>query len=652
MKKKVISVLATILACFSITSCKDGGIPKGSLALPHFNGVTENGSYDSTYFYRNDLTIFGGDVDVEWVPEDREGGGYFYMYSSGNDGVGMQWEPDESKSVISILRSKDLNDWELCGNVANGFGATIGVDEWIIGQVWAPEVIYNPKDETYYIYVTGMSPSYQDKDGYRDFADTTISAQGKSQYDRFYGAVFMSKNPCGPFELATSERYYGDPAQPNLNGVVITGMTPQIHPKRDCEGLKNDDDYEMEGDKKNTLWGFIDCSPIFAENGDLYLYFTHHMTSYWSGQETWGVKMKDMITPDWDTLTLLAVTDYSTVTYKGDSDPNGHYPRYKLSSYSMEGHKKGDTVYVGDTPLIYGSGTGEGCHMFSHDGRYYLVTTPGGFGGRTYVGVQSVGDSPLGPFERIPGELGYVVGVNETNDYLTGIGHPCYVEKDGEIFSITFAHADPYDGTSAAEDGRIYCFDRISFVENEQFGMLMYGNGPTKSLQPKVISECNNGMKNIAGEATITASNAKNDTIKYLNDGRFVALDYYKSQEFETKGKTTITLTFDTPREIGAIMVYNSYDYDYAFSSVDQIVFSLGETPSWYKDGDLSNVHISNLPFNTDYVNLEQKFMRVGGSALASFNSIKVTEIKITVSQKFKNDSEAIKISDIVVLGR
>ena len=99
-------------------------------------------------------------------------------------------------------------------------------------------------------------------------------------------------------------------------------------------------------------------------------------------------------------------------------------------------------------------------------------------------------------------------------------------------------------------------------------------------------------------------------------------------------------------------MIYNSYDYDYAFSSVDQIVFTLGETPSWYKDGDLSNAHITNLPFNTDYVNLDQKFMRAGGSALASFNTMKVTEIKITVSQKFKGDVDAIKISDIVVLGR
>ena len=79
MNKKFISILAITLACFSIAGCKKDTIPKGSLALPHFNGVTEDGSYDSTYFYRNDLTVFGGDVDVEWVPEDREGGGYFYM---------------------------------------------------------------------------------------------------------------------------------------------------------------------------------------------------------------------------------------------------------------------------------------------------------------------------------------------------------------------------------------------------------------------------------------------------------------------------------------------------------------------------------------------------------------------------------------------
>ena len=39
---------------------------------------------DSSLFYRNDLTVFGGDADVIWVSEEEGGeeyGGYFYMYT-------------------------------------------------------------------------------------------------------------------------------------------------------------------------------------------------------------------------------------------------------------------------------------------------------------------------------------------------------------------------------------------------------------------------------------------------------------------------------------------------------------------------------------------------------------------------------------------
>lgn len=653
MKKQVALCLAIGL-CLSFASCESGQGTSANetTALPHFNGITADGSYDSDYFYRNDLTIFGGDVDVEWVPEGRVGGGYFYMYNSGNDGVGMQWEPDESKSTFSVLRSKDLNDWELCGKVANGFSTTIGADEWIVGQTWAPEVIYNPVDETYYLYGTGMSPTYQDKDGYRDFADKTLSSSGNGQFDRFYGAVFMSKDPAGPFELATSERYYGNAEQPNLNGLVIDGMTPHIHLKRDCPGLKDDDDLYEEGDGANRLFGIIDLNPFFDEKGDLYIYFVRHVTSGYGyqDQQVWGIKMKDMITPDYDTLTWLMSIHGTTITYKGDLDPEGDYPRYKESSYIVSGGENGTNVTVdGETLTLYNSG--EGPHMFYRDGRYYLTKTRGGFGGRKYVATQAIGSSPLGPFENIPYGPGCVVGVNETNDYMTGIGHTAYVEKDGEIFSIAFAHADPYDGGSATNDGRIYCVDRVTFVEDKNYGTLMYGNGPTNSLQPRVVSECAGGMFNIAGEAKITATNADNDTIRYLNDGRFVSLDYYADLEFKANGETTITLEFDSPREIGAIMIYNSFDYDYAFSSVDNVQFSLTETPSWYKKGTLSGVYIKDLPFNTDYVNLTDKFMRCGGSALASFDPIKVNKISIKISKKFRNTEKAIKISDIVVLG-
>ena len=53
---------------------------------------THGEQYDSNIFYRNDLKVFGGDADVIYVSkeEDDEYGGWFYMYTSGNDGVVLQ----------------------------------------------------------------------------------------------------------------------------------------------------------------------------------------------------------------------------------------------------------------------------------------------------------------------------------------------------------------------------------------------------------------------------------------------------------------------------------------------------------------------------------------------------------------------------------
>ena len=217
----------------------------------------------------------------------------------------------------------------------------------------------------------------------------------------------------------------------------------------------------------------------------------------------------------------------------------------------------------------------------------------------------------------------------------------CGIELDNPIIPASGTFGFGYEFADIYDINLLGTFSFKGTTLNPRFG------NPT----PR-IAECNDGMKNIAGDAKITAKNANNDTIKYLNDGRFVALEYYQDQEFESKGETTITLEFDSPREIGAIMIYNSFDYDYAFSSVDLVQFTLAEKPSWYEGDSLKSVHIQNLPFNTDYVNLEDRFMRAGGSALASFDPIKVTKITITISEKFRDTSKAIKVSDIVVLGR
>ena len=60
-------------------------------------------------------------------------------------------QQDFLQKFITCLRSKDLNDWELCGAVDNGFSCWIDKDEWIQTMTWAPEVLRNPTDGKYYI---------------------------------------------------------------------------------------------------------------------------------------------------------------------------------------------------------------------------------------------------------------------------------------------------------------------------------------------------------------------------------------------------------------------------------------------------------------------------------------------------------------------
>lgn len=128
---------------------------------------------------------------------------------------------------------------------------------------------------------------------------------------------------------------------------------------------------------------------------------------------------------------------------------------------------------------------------------------------------------------------------------------------------------------------------------------------------------------------------------------------YFEGYEFVANGATTITLKFKQPTAISAFLIYNSYDYVYAFKQIDSIVFHLTEKPSWYTaEAFVENACIENLPFNPSYVNMETNKMEQGGAAVASFNEIKVDSIEITVSQKFSGENDEIRISDIVVLGK
>ena len=682
MIKKAISLLLVMLAAFMF-GCADKAV-----ALPCYNGL--GGTFDSDVFYRNDLTVFGGDSDVIWVPEDRdpEYGGWFYQYTSGNGGVYTQWFDNERTFAFSVLRSRNLTDWEICGRVDKGFAAEINrtvsggspvlaKSDYILSNCWAPEVIYDENTGWYVMY--GSALSYRN-DGKDENVTYSSSATGS---DRNYGSIFISDNPIGPFRLVDSTTFYG--SQPkgengtavsderrdgdkilNLNGEEITRVNPAIDITKYFRTVTEGKNAGIDFD-----FAMIDLSPFVDEDGTMYLYFAKHWLSekhYLDEDESgftpkeenrvgnymsiWGMKMKDAITPDYDTLRMITFPNYLSVEY--DEEKNGAV--WLETSYKLSGKYDPSASLDQENP-DWENRLNEGPQMTVHtsengEKRYYLTYSQNGYAARDYGVHQALSTSPLGTYKK-EGRVKSALGVETDNDYMTGVGHHALVEAGDESFCVYWVHSDPFDTSTSADNGRAYAVDRLTWQYDEATGAdLMYGNGPTASLQflPSVVT----GYGNIAPEAKVSAEGAaSDDTKKYLTDGKFVSLSYYENLEYRAKGKTTITLSFDNPREVRAIAIYNSYLYDYAFGRIDEITFDLAEKPNFVGSAAYNGkVAIDRLPFNENYYDADKKLMRHGGAAVASFDPIKVNSITITISEKLNGQKGEIRISDIMVLGR
>ncbi|MDE7353125.1 MAG: family 43 glycosylhydrolase [Acetatifactor sp.] len=653
MKKWQTALLAAALAA-GLTGCArttdtEGGVTAFELA--HFDGVSEDGSMDSAYFYKNEFTLYGGDAQILYVSEEQsaEYGGYYYMYNSGSDGVILQnvEGEDPHRSVISCFRSRDLNDWTRCGAVDNGFAVRFEMDEWPVGNCWAPETVYNPEDGRYYMYFSAeANPNPDCEVEY----DTDTGASGlTANFDRFFVAICVSDTPVGPFRLLTSENYYGAADAQNLNGKVVTAQNPPINPKFDL-GLESMfaiidthlffDDVDADGDGKN----------------DMYLYFVRHVSSDSTDNSIWGMRMKDMMTPDYDSARMLTKPNWRSVEYIADSglgnfDPDSYrlvdqfidhneYEALADKSNAVDKDKYGEEYHVNEGPFVW-----------KDEGRYFLTYSPQGVGRAHYQVRQALGDSPLGSFEKPTLDPATFMGADDTNTSMLGTGHHCLIDGGaGDLYCASWPNATPLTN-NINETGRAYAVDRVHFTEDETYGHILCG-GPTDSLQPKPYSFT--GKVNVAPRAQVTVSGGVEGTEKYLIDEMVVFRSYYADKEFRSEGKTTITLTFPEPVSVSAILIYNSCDYYYAFESVDSILFHLSEKPQWYSGREyVPTAGIFDLPFNREYVNEESSCMKQGGAAVASFQEIMVDSIEITVSKKLSDvRGGEIRISDIVVLGK
>jgi hypothetical protein len=206
-----------------------------------------------------------------------------------------------------------------------------------------------------------------------------------------------------------------------------------------------------------------------------------------------------------------------------------------------------------------------------------------------YSVMQALGTSPLGPFEKVQeSHGGVIVGVQTESlisvwDHVLCTGSHSFVYDGDELWVVY--HQDKgrisEGGTGVGDHStRAICIDRVTFTKNDLGQTILHCNGPTTAIQPKVTSSLE--YKNIIGSANVTAntktygSNEKaveKDT-SLLIDGILKMRTYDHVDEFTAEKFLTITIKFDEYKKIKSLLVYNSSDYNLAFTQIARIDFS------------------------------------------------------------------------------
>lgn len=736
----LLSLILPVTACGG--SKGPDKITEAGFELPYYNGMSEDGLYDASNFYLNELRTYGADPGALYCSDDDirdtyakvkrtemgkdpslteeafeekngtvddwvdEYGNTFYMAVTGGTtdlAQSIKTEYNTFCGAYTLYRSKNLTDWEKAGKVG-GFAVAFHSYDWVSGNSpWAPELIRDPKSGRYFLFASAQTKSGNDGTDYYPHYGT--------YYNMLQGLIAMADNPLGPYNIISAEAYYstlvaydenGDPVindkgealdeDGNVvttvnengefldkNGYLITTNTPAMLFGKHVQALK--DLYPNPTGHSTAMWAAIDFNPVIMDNGDMYVYFSQHVTDLSAGNHIWGVKMKDMITPDYSTLTFLATPNVTKIvkTTEGPSASMNNAEianKYITFGVNTDGTPMLDEngkyitefngchyIKEGKTELGEGS-INEGTEVIQHGDKYYLTFSPLGYGSRKYAVRQAVGDSPLGPFEKLGKDYNPVMGVNETNDYMAGTGHHSFIKAGDELFILYHAFYNPINNSpNGSFLGRAIGADRAQFMYNETLGYdILYGNGPTYSLQP--LPDVATGKTNVAKKATIVTDGDSN-TAKYLNDGLFTVQDFTAEWEYNapnTKNTgTTIKLKWEKPVRISSFIIYNSQSYYYAFDKVDSVVFKLAEKPSWYTASEYNGYcYLKDIKCDPSHVDNDNWFMRQGGGALASFNEITVTEMTITISSKYATMSEdldtednyAIRVSEIYVTGK
>ena len=363
------------------------------------------------------------------------------------------------------------------------------------------------------------------------------NAYNQNANNRLCLSVAYSSSPKGPFVSPDGRK--------DANGDLLSASKPVFDVTTNNPAIAALEKQNPGISRTHAL----DASPfIDPVTNEKYLFFSYY-NDYGEGSFIYGLRMKDWFTPDYSTLTMLTYPGYETV----------------------EGGRRFDTKQ-----RVSEGSVNEGPFMIYKDGKYYMTYSAFGYTDARYRVKQAIADSPLGTFRKInEDDGGIVVSSDVVNwNHIVSAGHHSFIQCGNELF---IAYHTFKNRTSIA-GGRALALDRIVWTKNTDGINVMHTNGPTWSVQP--LPEFLSGYKDIASEATVTASNTKaGSKTEYLTDGLVKYKEFDLVTEYTANGgQSVITLTWDTFKTVRGLMIYNSYDYLKSFVSVNTPFISLLRT--------------------------------------------------------------------------
>ena len=609
--KKLLAFLLAAVMALSAAACSFA--PQVQYEVPNYQGQLAEGQEKSDYnknlFYRNDKKTSGADP---FILDNTQVDGYYYQYVT--------------EGSLFCYRSKDLMEWESVGNTLDNLeyaedGSQTEFRKVTDSQMWAPEVVYDPETETYYMFFSATPAEDKDVEVNGEVEagtpyEMTFVATSKYPDKKFQLVNFKNAENCGEENVHT----YSDTKYPHYFAKYLLF---------DCEEYRAFSD-SIGGSRTEGYGGYvggIDPHPFIDENGDKYLYWVDSRGS----DRIVGVKMENWLKPDWSTAQVLTYYSFYTV-----EDYNKHHTGEYVDRVSYESEI---------------AEINEGPQMLCHNGKYYLTFSVGNWKDSSYQVAQAVADSPLGAFRKLTEAEGGVLisgGIAGSNE-ISGTGHHTLLEVGGKLYIVYHRHNDPIVAGSA----RNAAIDEVKWITvKDKDGndlAVMYANGPTSTVQPKI--EAFADYVNIAGDAKISGS----DNVSCLNDGLLSLYKYADPnflayiQETVITNTTTFTFDFEEARTVRAVMVYNSKFEDTCFRRVSRIEFVCEE------NGEEVVRFIKDLEFSSEYYKANDfdgtiYYVTLGSSVYAEFDELNVKSIRVTV--EVPEGQESVGISEVKILGK